>query len=203
MTFNVALFLLASYLLGAVPVGVIVSRRVTGIDVRSYGSGNTGTVNVARVAGWGAGLAVCLSDILKGALPVLAAGWLGLAGQWGALGAFAAVLGHNWSVFLRGRGGKGVATTAGAVLALAPQVAVIVYGIWIVLTVLTRYSSVGSLTALVSGPFLMRLMHQSEEAFLFSVAAAVLGVFRHRGNLIRLFQGKENKIGRKHGPVGR
>lgn len=204
MTLDAAslLFLPASYLLGAVPVGVLVSRRVAGVDVRAHGSGNTGTANVMRVAGWGAGLTVMLSDISKGALPVLAAGWFGLPPLWGAAGALAAVVGHNWSIFLRGRGGKGVATTAGAILVLAPEAALILYGIWIVLVLLTRYSSVGSLAALISGPILVRLMRQPEEAYVFSLAAAALGIFRHRANIARLLQGKENKIMRRRGPAG-
>lgn len=184
-----------AYLLGSVPAGLVLTRLLTGVDVRAHGSGNIGTVNVARVAGWGVGLVVLVVDALKGALPLLAAGRLGLGLAAGVAGAVAAVVGHNWSVFLRGRGGKGVATSLGAVVVLSPRAAALLVALWLVAAAVTRYASVGSVLAYLASPLVMRLAGGPPEAVAFCAVVAAMGVWRHRDNLRRLLRGEENPIG--------
>ncbi len=191
---SAVLLILLSYALGAVPVGLLLARAARGVDVRAVGSGNIGTANVVRAAGLPVGLAVLACDVLKGMAPVLCARALGLPLWAGAGGGLAAVIGHNWSVFLRGRGGKGVATSFGVILAMAPKVALALLGVWVVLVALTRYSSVGSIAGLALAPVLMRFTGQPPEAVAFALAAAILGIYRHRANLARLRAGTEHKI---------
>ncbi len=190
-----AALVLLAYLLGSVPVGLFVARRVSGVDIRRQGSGNIGTANVARVAGWRAGVLVFAADVLKGALPVLAARWLGLPGPVAAVAGLAAVVGHDWSVFLRFRGGKGVATSLGAVAVFAPPAALLLVLLWAALVAVTRYSSVGSLAGLILSAPLVRLTGGPPEAVWFCLAAALLGVWRHRDNLARLAEGREHRLG--------
>ncbi len=182
------------YVLGSLPVGLVLTRLLTGVDVRSQGSGNIGTVNVARVAGWGVGLLVLVADALKGALPLLAARALDLGLGAGVAGALAAVAGHNWSLFLRGRGGKGVATSLGAVIVLSPAAAAVLLGVWVAAVAVTRYASVGSVLAYLVSPLVMAAVGGPQEAVAFCTAAAAMGVWRHRENLRRLRRGEENPI---------
>ncbi len=188
------LMLVAAYLIGSLPAGLIITRRVAGVDVRRYGSGNIGMANVARVAGWKAGAVVLLVDAAKGVIPVLAATRLGAPPLWVAFAGMAAVIGHNWSAFLKGRGGKGVATTLGVLAVIAPLTVPVLAGVWLVMVALTRYSSVGSLTGLSLMPFLIWAFGYAQEAVLFGALAALLGIYQHRSNLVRLLQGRENKI---------
>jgi len=150
--------------------------------------------NVIRVLGTAAGLAVLLGDVAKGAI----AAWLGHAvggPVLAALGGLAAVAGHNWSIFLGGRGGRGVATSAGAVLALAPWVAVSAVAVWAVTVLATRYVSVGSIAAGLSTPVFMLLYGQPAAYVLLGAAVAALIVLQHRPNLRRLRQGTEFRVG--------
>lgn len=188
------LLIAASYLLGAIPAGLLLARAARGVDVRQVGSGNIGTANVMRAAGVGVGLAVLSCDVLKGAAPVLASRALGLPLWTAAVAGLAAVAGHNWSVFLRGRGGKGVATSFGVILAFAPKVALVLLVTWVGLVALTRYSSVGSIAGLALAPALMALTRQPREAVAFAAVAAVLGIYKHRANLARLLAGTEHRI---------
>lgn len=189
-----AVVILLSYLLGAVPFGLLVARVIGGVDVRTVGSGNIGTANVLRACGPAAGAAVLVIDALKGALPVLAAQALGLSPWVAAAAGLAAVIGHNWSIYLGCRGGKGVATSLGVVIALAPAVAMTLFLLWVILVALTRYSSVGSMVALAISPLAMWLFGQPAPSISFCAAAAALGLFRHRENMVRLLQGRENRI---------
>ncbi|MCR4418973.1 MAG: glycerol-3-phosphate 1-O-acyltransferase PlsY [Clostridia bacterium] len=187
------LVLVACYLLGSIPVGYW-TGRLKGVDVRQHGSGNIGMTNVIRVLGTAAGLAVLLGDVAKGAI----AAWLGHAvggPVLAALGGLAAVAGHNWSIFLGGRGGRGVATSAGAVLALAPWVAVSAVAVWAVTVLATRYVSVGSIVAGLSTPVFMLLYGQPAAYVLLGAAVAALIVLQHRPNLRRLRQGTEFRVG--------
>lgn len=190
-----AALVLLSYLLGSLPVGLLVARRVSGVDIRSRGSGNIGTANVVRVSGWAAGALVLVADVLKGALPVLAARWLGLPGLVAAAAGLAAVAGHDWSLFLRFRGGKGVATSLGVVLVFAPAAALALVLVWAAIVAATRYSSLGSLAGLVLAAPAVRLAGGPPEAVWFCLAAAALGVWRHRENIARLASGREHRLG--------
>ena len=185
---------LASYLLGSVPTGLWLVRAVLGVAVRRHGSGNIGTVNVYRVAGPWLGSAVLFLDLAKGALPVLATRTLGLDSAWSVAAGLCSIAGHNWSVFLGFRGGKGIATSFGVLLALSPRVAAVACLLWVVAVALTRYASVGSVLAMLSVPVTMLVWREPTSHVAFGLSAALMGLVRHRSNLLRLMEGTELRI---------
>jgi len=193
-----ALFLLVvCYFLGALPFGSWVARR-HGVDLSRQGSGNTGAANTARTLGAKAGLTVLFLDAMKGFVAVFMAYFALLPGMLFPLTqvifGFTAIVGHNFSIFQRFKGGKGIATTFGVVLALSPKVCLLASLVWLGMVGLTRFSSVGSLAAITSIPVLMVVYSPRWEYILFGFAAAGLGFLRHRENLERLSQGRELKI---------
>jgi glycerol-3-phosphate acyltransferase PlsY len=183
----------AAFLLGSFPTGVVFARA-RGVDLRKVGSGNIGATNVGRAMGRGWALLVLLLDAIKGAAPVLAARALGL-GTWSVgLCGFAAIAGHSFSVFLGGKGGKGVATSLGAALGLAPLPALGAFAIYALLFLLTRISSIGSIAAVLTFPVLIWVLGPREAALLsFGVATAALVIYRHKDNLRRLIRREELK----------
>ncbi|HLN12838.1 MAG TPA: glycerol-3-phosphate 1-O-acyltransferase PlsY [bacterium] len=182
------------YLIGSVPTGLMLVRWLAGTDIRDHGSGNMGTVNVLRVAGPAVAAIVLVADMLKGFVPV----WLAIdrgAGSWIiVLCGLAAIAGHNWSVFLRFRGGRGIATSFGVLLGLSLKVALIAAAVWIIVVALTRYSSLGSLLAVISVPVALWRTGASDAYVVFGVIAAVFAVIRHRSNIERLMRGTERRI---------
>ncbi len=191
---SAALVLAGAYLLGSVPTGLWLVRWLRGVDVREHGSGNIGTANVYRVAGPWLGGAVLLLDVAKGVVPVLASRSLGLDAWWAVGAGLASIAGHNWSVFLRFRGGKGIATSFGALAALSPKAAAVAAGLWVATVAVTRYASLGSVLAMLSVPVTMGLWRESAAHLAFGTAAAVMGLVRHRANLRRLVEGTELRI---------
>ncbi len=188
------LLVILSYLIGAVPTGLVLVRLLTGEDIRKHGSGNIGTVNVLRVAGPATAATVLAVDILKGLLPVLLADRL-TATPWVVVAcALAAIAGHNWSVFLAFTGGKGIATSFGVLLGLSWPTAAVAAGVWIVVVAITRYASLGSLLGVASVPFILWRLRQPPEYVAFGVVAAVFAIYRHRGNIQRLAAGTELRI---------
>jgi glycerol-3-phosphate acyltransferase PlsY len=192
-----ALFLLASYLLGAIPFGLILVRLRGGDDLRTVGSGNIGATNVARTAGTRLGAVTLLLDAAKGAVPVLAARFLfdqtELAAQFMPPAAgLAAFAGHIASPFLGFKGGKGVATALGVILASAPWV--ILPGLLVFLAVVRRWNfvSLGSMAAAASTPLSALLIGYPPLTALLALALALLIILRHRQNIQRLLQGTEN-----------
>jgi glycerol-3-phosphate acyltransferase PlsY len=188
-----ALLVLAGVLIGSLPTGVLVARA-RGVDLRKVGSGNIGATNVGRALGRRWAVFVLVADAAKGYVPVIVAKrlvpnpWV-----WGAVG-LAGVLGHSFSVFLRGRGGKGVATSLGAALALAPLPAFAAFGVYLLLYAAVRISSVGSLAGVTAFPILLAIIGPREPALIaFGVAAAALVIARHKDNLRRLARGEELK----------
>ncbi len=183
-----------SYLIGAVPTGLVLVRLLTGEDIRRYGSGNIGTVNVLRVAGTGTAVAVLIVDVLKGLIPVLLALRGGFSHWTVVLCGLAAIAGHNWSIFLGLRGGKGVATSYGVLLGLAWGAAAVAAAVWVVVVAITRYASLGSLLGVASVPFTLWRLRQPMEYVSFGVIAAVFALYRHRSNVQRLIAGTELRI---------
>jgi len=188
------LLVLGAYVLGSVPTGLWLVRWVRGVDVREHGSGNIGTANVYRVAGPWLGSVVLVADVAKGAVPVLVCRGLDLAPGWAVAAGVASIAGHNWSVFLGFRGGKGIATSFGVLAALSPKAAAVAAALWVTAVAVTRYASVGSVLAMLSVPVSMLLWKEPAAHLAFGVAAAVLGLVRHRSNLRRLVEGTELRI---------
>lgn len=184
----------AAYLIGAIPFGQIVAKYF-GKDLTKSGSGNTGAANAYRSLGIKGGAAVLLADLLKGTLVAMFAHVAILPGAMiplaKALFGMLAIIGHNYSVFRGFRGGKGIATTFGVVLAMSPKVALMAGLLWIASVALTKYSSVGSLSAVAAMPLLLALEKENFVFIIFSVLAAGFAFFRHRENLERLKQGRE------------
>ena len=186
------LFVLA-YVVGSIPFGVVVGKVFYGVDVRQHGSGNVGTTNVFRVLGKKAGIAVMICDILKGYIPAAIAA--ALFHPWFAIFIAAApVVGHIYSIFLKGRGGKGIATGAGVVLALVPLAFAIIFTTWLVLIVLTRYVSVASLVAALMVPVLTIAFGEPLPYEIAGVLVAILVWWAHRGNIQRLLAGEESRV---------
>ncbi|SMB98308.1 acyl-phosphate glycerol-3-phosphate acyltransferase [Thermanaeromonas toyohensis ToBE] len=189
------LVLFFAYLLGSLPTAYVVARY-KGFDIRRRGSGNIGTTNAFRTMGTGPGLLVLAVDVLKGVIPVLVGRAVG--GNW--LAGFAglvAMAGHSWSVFLSFQGGRGVATAAGVLLALAPGALFWAFLIWLIVLFTTRYVSLSSIVAAGSAPFLVLLLRLPWSHFVFALVAAALIIYRHRPNIKRLLAGTEPKIGER------
>jgi len=185
------LFLIAAFLLGSFPTGVVVARA-KGVDLRKVGSGNIGTTNVGRALGRGWAAVVLLVDAGKGALPVVLAAQVFDVSWLPAAAGLAAVLGQVFSIFLKGRGGKGVATSLGAGLALAPWPALICLVVWAALFAAFRISSLGSLAAVASFPTFLWLFHAgSGPNLVFAGATTILVFWRHKQNIGRLLRGEE------------
>jgi glycerol-3-phosphate acyltransferase PlsY len=197
---DIGLWLLASYLLGAIPTSYIVSRTFAGIDLRQHGSGNLGATNLYRVLGWKYAVPVALFDIAKGAVPVLYfAPQVSRSELFALACGVAAILGHVFSVFVRFKGGKGVATAAGVMLGLTPLALSVAALVWVVVLLLTGYVSLSSIAAAAVLPPAVYLLEHPESPQLFWVVIAVaLGVIvLHRRNIQRLLKGTENRFGRR------
>jgi glycerol-3-phosphate acyltransferase PlsY len=200
--FVVALILsvtLLPFLIGSIPFGYLIGRFVYRTDIRKSGSGNIGAMNALRTLGKGGAVAVLLLDALKGALPVAIA--LHLPPIWNgahtlaAIAATFAVLGHCFSPWLRFKGGKGVATSFGAIFAMSWPAGLVVVLAWVAgALVFTKYSSVGSMFANIVAPFALFVFTRSIPEALYGIFVAILIVWTHRENLDRLRKGEENRI---------
>jgi len=234
---------LAAFALGSIPFGVIIARS-KGINIREHGSGNMGATNVFRVVGKGPGLLCFLLDVLKGAIPVLfAVNLLGIEGKdpltqfhlleeirnyypsskqnfvqfIHIITGLCAILGHNFSPFVGFKGGKGIATSAGVFIALMPIATLIVIGIWVAITFITRYVAIGSVVAAIALPLVTfwGMWHHkvdntdpaslslwesgtyNKSLLIFSIFAGALAVYKHRSNIQRLMNGTEHRFGKK------
>ena len=181
-----------AYLIGSVPFGLILTRLAGAGDVREIGSGNIGATNVLRTGRKGLALATLALDVLKGALPV----WLAyryLGPDMAVVAGLGAVLGHCFPIWLKFRGGKGVATAAGVVVALTPLVAAIAVGVFMVIVLATRYVSLGSMLGAIAAAPSAYLMGHVQAAELYLLLALII-VLKHAGNVRRLLQGSEAKF---------
>ena len=201
------LVVLIAYLLGSIPTGFLVAKA-RGVDIRSVGSGNIGATNVFRILGKSAGAFVLLADAAKGWLAVfvvarLVSGWFypdagSLAREWFSLCAgIAAILGHNYTCWLHFKGGKGIATSAGVLVALVPVPLLIILGIWIVVFAASRYVSLASICASFVLPFAAWFTGKNLATVIVTAALAVLAIYKHKTNIQRLMKGTENRIGAK------
>jgi len=185
-----------AYLVGSLPTAYLLVRLMTGEDVRRKGSGNVGGTNALRTAGWKAGVAVTIIDIAKGALPVWLMTRFNPESEWVAAAMLAAVLGHCYPVWLKFRGGKGVATGFGAFVVIAPLSALAALALWFVVLVISRWVALASMIASACFPLLLKLIASPDVVTLVAVsAAAVLIIFRHSSNIRKMLSGEEVKIG--------
>ena len=199
------LVFVVAYLLGSIPTGFLVAKA-RGIDIRSVGSGNIGATNVLRILGKPAGIFVMLVDALKGSVAVALAMWVigpwfsgihgNQANEWyGVWAGVAAILGHNFTCWLSFKGGKGIATSAGVLLALVPGSLLIILAVWIVTLALTRWVSLASILASATLPFAAWMRGESFTMILITGGLAVLAIYKHRTNIKRLLNGTEARIG--------
>jgi glycerol-3-phosphate acyltransferase PlsY len=192
-----------AYLLGSIPFGYLIVRWQRGIDVRATGSGSIGATNVMRNLGIMGFIATFMLDVGKGVLAVLLASKMTMENPtWVAAAACAAVLGHCFPVWLKFRGGKGVATGVGVFIAIAPLQVVLVLVIFAVLVAIWRYVSLGSIVATAAFPLLVHLMkHPPIQVVLGAAGAAIIIIARHHANIVRLLKGTENKLGQRKAEI--
>ncbi len=207
--------IMLSYLVGSIPTSIIVSKLTHGIDIRNHGSGNAGGTNVIRVVGWKIGVLVIAIDIFKGYVATMLVTKL----MYGPIpfnnrtpfeditviriiAGCAAVLGHIWTAFSSFRGGKGIATAGGVLVALAPVELLVALGVFLLVFTISRYVSLGSISAALSFPLAMLFRHNIFHAELygyhtlifFSIGLSLLLVYTHRSNIKRLIEGTENRL---------
>lgn len=188
--------IIACYLLGSVSFSVLLARLLRGIDIRQHGSGNAGATNTLRVLGTGPAILVLSLDVLKGIAAVWIGIWLGGDNEWlPGLCGLAAITGHNWPVYFRFRGGKGIATAIGVLATLCFLPALYAGIIAILSIVFTRYVSLGSLIFVLLTPVFLVLMSYPWPVFWISIVIFVFAWWRHRSNIVKIVQGRENKLG--------
>lgn len=195
---KILMVVIVSYLIGSIPTGYLIVKKLKGVDIRKVGSGSTGATNVKRVLGTKWFFIVMLLDALKGAIPVCLAykymNFITCFGLTPSLAAISVMIGHSKSVFLGFTGGKSVATGVGTLFALCWPVGICVALIWAILTYTTKYVSVGSVVAISLMPILMRTFDENIYYICYAALAAAYVVFMHRENIKRLIDGTENKV---------
>jgi glycerol-3-phosphate acyltransferase PlsY len=191
--FEVVGLIIFAYLLGSVPCGYVLGK-IAGVDVRTVGSGNVGATNVARAAGKALGVLTLVFDAAKGFVAVVAAQQLGLSDAFIALAAVAAFLGHLYPVYLRFKGGKGVATGLGALLALAPMATSVLVVVFAVVVGVSRIVSLGSIAAALATPLVLWFFQQPPAFVWLGGFIGAMSIFRHRGNIRRLLAGNEPRF---------
>ena len=188
------LFLVGAYLIGAIPTGYLIGRWYK-LDLRKEGSGNLGSTNVYRVVGFIPSVVVLFVDLLKGFLPVwFFPQWDSRTGPWVLAYGLAAILGHIWPVYTRFRGGRGVATAGGTLIALAPIAVSIAFFLWLGTVLLTRTASLGSLLAATTIPIITKAVAAPQSVVIYALLIATLVWWTHRANIGRLLRREEIKI---------
>jgi glycerol-3-phosphate acyltransferase PlsY len=216
---SLAFIIVISYLVGSFPTSLIVTKLARGIDIRNHGSGNAGGTNVIRILGWKAGVLVIAVDILKGYIATMVVTQL-MSGPMPftnrtpfeditvirIIAGCAAILGHVWTAFGSFRGGKGIATAGGVLIGLATIEAAVAIGVFSLVFILSRYVSLGSISAAVAFPLAMFFRHNLFHAYLqgyhtlifFSIGISLLLLYNHRANIKRLLSGTEHRLTRVH-----
>jgi glycerol-3-phosphate acyltransferase PlsY len=192
--------IIGCYLLGSISFSYLFGKLLKGIDIRQHGSGNAGATNTLRVLGVGPGVTVLLLDVIKGIVAVMAIRYVEPTNQWiQVLAGIAAIVGHNWPIYFGFKGGKGIATTIGVTATLISLPAMYAGIIGLALIALTRYVSLGSLIFTLFMPIFLLIpatqgKHHGVALILFASLICLFAWFRHRSNIVKLLQGKENKI---------
>jgi glycerol-3-phosphate acyltransferase PlsY len=186
-----------SYLLGSISFSYLLSKGIKGVDIRKVGSGNAGATNISRVLGLKFAVLVLFLDALKGLIVILLASHLTTESRLILLCGGTVIIGHNWPVFFNFKGGRGAATTLGVFFGLAPIPTLFVFLLFIIIILLTRYVSLGSIIGAIAIPVAMLLLHYPRDYFIFGLLVCLLLLWRHFSNIKRLIQGKESKLGEK------
>lgn len=185
-----------AYLIGNISPSVIISKKFQNQDIRTQGSGNAGATNVMRVMGKKMGIIVFLLDLVKGAIPALLGTYFGGI-ELGLICGTVTVIGHIFPVFLKFKGGKGVATSLGVGLVVSPIYALIGFGVFFIVVIGTKYVSLGSILGVCTFPLLMFFTNDNISIRIFSTILGLLVIYSHRENIKRLAKGQENKFGSK------
>lgn len=193
ITMELVVLVLFAYCIGSIPTGLIIGKLFFQTDVRQFGSHNIGATNTYRVLGLKAAIPVFLGDAAKGVTGVLL---FHPNPEWMIVGGLCAMIGHNWSLFLKFSGGRGVATGLGVLIGLSPVVAIICFAVWAFIVKVTSYVSLGSIVAASLVPILMYLWGEPMPYIVFGGIAAAFVILRHRENIVRLLSGKELAVKR-------
>ena len=195
---KIALIIISCYLLGSIPFGYIVGKLFKKVDIREFGSGNIGATNALRILGPLLASFVVIGDIGKGIFSIYLVQYFNIDNLLIlTIAGLAVICGHDWSLFLGFKGGKGIATTFGVVFALNPTISILALIIWGVVVITTRYVSLSSIFAVISIFIFTILFKQPYEYIIFSAIIMILGIFKHKENIERLKSKKERKIGEK------
>ena len=190
--------IVAAYVVGSIPFGIVVGRGLYGVDPRTVGSGNIGAANALRALGAGGAALTLLGDVIKGSLPTAVAMYLLHSSPLVvAIVGLATIVGHNWSIFLKFEGGKGVATGLGVLVVLSFPAALAWAVVFLATAMLTRYSPLASMLATAVAPIVMYVLHAPWPYTAYGVLALAFVLWRHRANIERLRAGTEPKIGQK------
>ena len=195
------LIIIIGYLLGNISTSYIIAKKMIGVDIRTQGSGNAGSTNVLRTLGKKAGAMTFAGDFLKGFIAVMIGELIAkISGidvlTAGYLGAIGVVCGHNWPAFLGFRGGKGVATSLGSMIAVNPIMALSCFGIFLIIVAITKYVSLGAIVGISCSPIMM-IVVKNNKGLLATLFLSASVIYTHRENIKRLFNGTERKLGEK------
>ncbi|MGB9715684.1 MAG: glycerol-3-phosphate 1-O-acyltransferase PlsY [Thermodesulfovibrionales bacterium] len=193
---KITFLIISAFLLGSVPIGVIIAK-MKGVDLKKVGSGNIGATNVLRSMGRFPALLTLIGDMFKGTLAVIMGWYFDVGILYEGIIGLSAILGHNFSIFLRFKGGKGVATSMGVLLFYSPVTAVITFIIWLVVVLKTKYSSLGALVSFGFLPLSIYIVDYSQEKLFIAFLITVFIVIRHKNNIQSLMKGTERKIGQR------
>jgi glycerol-3-phosphate acyltransferase PlsY len=198
VTLEIIAILIASYLIGSITTGDVVAR-IKKVNLRGHGSGNVGATNAFRMMGSASGIIVLVGDALKGVIAVLLGNLIGkIPGIGIDLNIFAgicAIVGHNWPIFAGFKGGKGIAVTLGVVIAMTPNVLIVLGPVWVIVFVSFGYVSLASLIATFLYPFTVYWFYPNDIfKLLFTIIVAIMAIYRHKANIVRLVKGEEHKI---------
>ncbi len=195
---KIILVIIICYLLGSVPFGYIVGKLFKKIDIREYGSGNIGATNAFRILGPVLASLVLIGDIGKGVFSIYLVRFLNIDSlSILIIAGLAVICGHDWSLFLRFKGGKGVATTFGVIFSFNLVISILAVIVWVIIIIFTKYASLASISSLTAVVIFMILLKQPYEYVIFSIIILILTVFKHKENIKRLRLGKEKKFGEK------
>ncbi|HXX80544.1 MAG TPA: glycerol-3-phosphate 1-O-acyltransferase PlsY [Thermodesulfovibrionales bacterium] len=185
-----------AFLLGSIPFGVVVAK-IYGVNLKKVGSGNIGATNVLRAMGTGPALLTLVGDVVKGSLAVVMGRFFFHSPSLEGIMGLSAIAGHNFSLFLRFRGGKGVATSIGVLLIYSPKVGILTVILWFMVILITRYSSLAAIVSFGLLPLGIYILDYSQGKLMIAILIAFLLIFRHTDNIKRLLQGTELKIGKR------